>query len=381
MAAARRDSCRLHGRGDGVGAPRRAADDADHRRSPARPGIARARDRAGRRCRWARWSPASCGSTATSPSRVACWSRGLLWGVFVATAAALLLQGIGGFVGGCHRRHEPRDRGAGHRGGQQGRCSSCCCCGGGAPSSTACSTASCTPAWSASASRSPRTSSTSPRPTTAPTASARAASDALTGTFVAALPGQPVRAPALHGLHRHRGRHRGEHAAAASVRILAPLARVRLRRDGPRHLERRRRSSAPRNFLARLPHADGAGLPAASSGFAVWARRSERPDARRALCRRGAARAPPGHRHRLGRRPRAPAAQPRLRSRSAAGPEAERAMRDYQQAAIELGFLHSRYLRGVAASRLRRARPGLRRPASARSAPTIAFPGQVVPTR
>ena len=55
-------------------------------------------------------------------------------------------------------------------------------------------------------------------------------------------------------------------------------------------------------------------------------------------------------------------------------------MRDYQQAAIELGFLHHRYLRGTAPkdypvrgqdflARINAIRPG------------IAFPGQVVPTR
>jgi hypothetical protein len=55
-------------------------------------------------------------------------------------------------------------------------------------------------------------------------------------------------------------------------------------------------------------------------------------------------------------------------------------MRAYQQAAIELGFLHHRYLRGTAPKdfavrgqdfliRINATRPG------------IAFPGQVVPTR
>lgn len=67
-------------------------------------------------------------------------------------------------------------------------------------------------------------------------------------------------------------------------------------------------------------------------------------------------------------------------TRQMGGPAGERRMRDYQQTAVELGFLHSRYLRGTPppdfaergreyVSRLRAIRP------------FIAFPGQVVPTR
>ena len=48
--------------------------------------------RAGR----ARWSPATSGWTATSPSRRRCWRLAFAWGAFVATAAALVLQGLGG---------------------------------------------------------------------------------------------------------------------------------------------------------------------------------------------------------------------------------------------------------------------------------------------
>ena len=62
------------------------------------------------------------------------------------------------------------------------------------------------------------------------------------------------------------------------------------------------------------------------------------------------------------------------------GKAAEEAMREYQQAVIELGFLHHRYLRGTApadfaarggdyVARINAVRPG------------IAFPGQVVPVR
>jgi protease PrsW len=59
---------------------------------------------------------------------------------------------------------------------------------------------------------------------------------------------------------------------------------------------------------------------------------------------------------------------------------AERAMRDYQQAVIELGFLHSRYLRGVPPPDFaERGRGYVARISAIR--PSIAFPGQVVPTR
>ncbi|MEX0428347.1 PrsW family intramembrane metalloprotease [Nocardioides sp. DS6] len=67
-------------------------------------------------------------------------------------------------------------------------------------------------------------------------------------------------------------------------------------------------------------------------------------------------------------------------ARQYGGPAGEAAMKEYQQAAIELGFLHSRYLRGTAppdfASRGKEyvARIGAVRP-------RIAFPGQVVTTR
>ena len=72
--------------------------------------------------------------------------------------------------------------------------------------------------------------------------------------------------------------------------------------------------------------------------------------------------------------------QARAHARQQGGKQAEDAMREYQQAAIELGFLHHRYLRGTApddfaarggdyVARINAVRPG------------IAFPGQVVPTR
>lgn len=72
--------------------------------------------------------------------------------------------------------------------------------------------------------------------------------------------------------------------------------------------------------------------------------------------------------------------QARAFARRRGGAQAERAMRDYQQAAIELGFLHHRFLRGTpppdfaARGQHYVARIGAVRP-------FIAFPGQVVPTR
>ena len=70
----------------------------------------------------------------------------------------------------------------------------------------------------------------------------------------------------------------------------------------------------------------------------------------------------------------------RQHARESGGREAERTMRNYQQAAIELGYLHHRLLRGTApadwqvrgqdfAGRIQASRP------------RIAFPGQVVPQR
>jgi hypothetical protein len=67
-------------------------------------------------------------------------------------------------------------------------------------------------------------------------------------------------------------------------------------------------------------------------------------------------------------------------ARETGGPSAEHAMRDYQQAVVELGFLHSRYLRGVPPPDfVERGRGYVARISAIR--PSIAFPGQVVPTR
>ena len=67
-------------------------------------------------------------------------------------------------------------------------------------------------------------------------------------------------------------------------------------------------------------------------------------------------------------------------ARQHGGREGEQAMRVYQQAAIELGFLHHRYLRGTPPPDFAvRGQEHVRRISAVR--PSIAFPGQVVPTR
>ncbi len=72
--------------------------------------------------------------------------------------------------------------------------------------------------------------------------------------------------------------------------------------------------------------------------------------------------------------------QARSWSRLHGGPQAERAMRDYQAAAIELGYLHHRYLRGTAPADF--SGRGQEHVEALRTIrPFISFPGQVVPTR
>jgi hypothetical protein len=72
--------------------------------------------------------------------------------------------------------------------------------------------------------------------------------------------------------------------------------------------------------------------------------------------------------------------QSRAFAKQQAGPQGEEAMRTYQQAAIELGFLHHRFLKGTAPRDFQaRGQAYVNRIAAVR--PFIAFPGQVVPTR
>lgn len=70
----------------------------------------------------------------------------------------------------------------------------------------------------------------------------------------------------------------------------------------------------------------------------------------------------------------------RRHARAHGGPDAERAVRAYQQAAIELGYLHHRLLRGTAPRDWQvRGQDFVGRIQAAR--PWIVFPGQVVPQR
>ncbi len=72
--------------------------------------------------------------------------------------------------------------------------------------------------------------------------------------------------------------------------------------------------------------------------------------------------------------------QARAFARQHGGRPAEQAMEDYQQALIELGFLHHRYLRGTApADFAARGQAYVERINAVR--PYVAFPGQVVPHR
>lgn len=67
-------------------------------------------------------------------------------------------------------------------------------------------------------------------------------------------------------------------------------------------------------------------------------------------------------------------------ARQTGGPQAERAMRDYQQAAIELGYLHHRFLRGTAPDDFAvRGADFLARIQAVR--PLVSFPEQAVPIR
>ena len=246
-------------------------------------------------------------------------------------------------------------------------CSSCCCCSTGATSSTASSTASCTPAWSASASPSPRTSSTSAQAYIGSDGRAGGIGDAV-GLFVVRCVFSPFAHPFFTVVHRHRRRHRR-------------------RQPSPRRAQSRRRS--PGTPSAVVAHAswngtlmlDG-GRNAVSTyvfimvpafllllGFAVWSRRREGHVLTEALAdcaQRGfldAAEVPwlariPARRY------------ARRYAETAGGRAARRTMVAYQNEAVELGFLHSRYLRGVPppdftalgqehVARMRALRPGL----------------------
>jgi len=114
-------------------------------------------------------------------------------------------------------------------------------------------------------------------------------------------------------------------------------------------------------------------------GFAVWARRAESRMLAASLgdaARRGLIPATDiGWVVDLGARRRS-----RAFAKQYGGEQGLRAMRDYQQAVIELGFLHSRYLRGTPPPDFAaRGHDYVARIAAVRSG--VRFPGQVVPAR
>ena len=114
-------------------------------------------------------------------------------------------------------------------------------------------------------------------------------------------------------------------------------------------------------------------------GFAVWSRTAERRMLESALSDAAARGLMPatdiGWVVDLAARRRS-----RAYARQVGGRRGERQMRDYQQAAVELGFLHYRYLRGTPPpDYAARGQQFLQRIDGLR--PSIAFPGQVVPTR
>ncbi len=113
--------------------------------------------------------------------------------------------------------------------------------------------------------------------------------------------------------------------------------------------------------------------------LAIWSRRSERRMLTAALSDAAARGLIPatdiGWVVDLGARRRS-----RAYARQHGGAAAERAMRDYQQAAVELGYLHHRFLRGTPPPDFAaRGQEYVARIGAVR--PSIAFPGQVVPTR
>ena len=68
-------------------------------------------------------------------------------------------------------------------------------------------------------------------------------------------------------------------------------------------------------------------------------------------------------------------------ARGYGGPVADRVMREYQQQAVELGFLHDRYLRGTAPSDFSRARAPRWCSGCDALRPYVGFPQPVLPRR
>ena len=199
----------------------------------------------------------------------------------------------------------------------------------------------------------------------------------ITTTFVLRCLLSPFAHPLVHHVHRHRRRPGRVLAHAVGPHPRAARG-VRSSRGGTRAVERLH-DLRRRRLLRGLPRADGAGVRGPG---------------------RASASGPGGPRPRMLTVALSDAAQRGLmpatdigwvvdlRARRAArqyakqyaGPDAAKAMSDYQQAAIELGYLHHRLLRGTAPADYQlRGQDYLARINAVR--PRIAFPGQVVPTR
>ena len=165
--------------------------------------------------------------------------------------------------------------------------------------------------------------------------------------------------------------------AAGSVRLLAPARRLRARRRRARPLEHLV-GLRLRQLRRCLPAADGPRLPAAPRPGRLGAP-LRAADADRRPRRRRRPGADPRHRHRLGRRPRAPAAAAAA-SRASTAAERPSARCGTTSRPHRARLPAPPLPAGHAPARLRRAGTGVRRPHQRRP-PLLAFPGQVVPTR
>ena len=202
---------------------------------------------------------------------------------------------------------------------------------------------------------------------------------ALTATFVVRCLFSPFAHPFFTTLHRHRrraSRSPAGHATAAHRRAPGGLPARRGRARGLERLDAR--TAAANFFLVYLVLMAPAFLGAV--GFAVWARRSERKMLTAALGDAAARGLIPATDIGWVVDLRRPPPEPRSTPGGWAATAGLEAMRDYQQAVVELGFLHNRYLRGTPPPDFAaRGHEYVARIAQVR--PFIAFPGQVVPQR
>ncbi|CAA9414261.1 MAG: putative membrane protein, partial [uncultured Nocardioides sp.] len=176
-------------------------------------------------------------------------------------------------------------------------------------------------------------------------------------------PVQPVRAPPLHRLHRHRRRSGGRQPDQPGA-LAAAAAGIRRRRAEPRHVELRH-AGRHRQLRDGLPHPDGAGARG-GRGVRPVATPRRAAGAHRGAPRRRAARSAAGHRHPLAGRARRPARGPRARPATrwwAGGASHARLPAGRRRAGLPAPSVPSWY----AAARLRGARTAARRAAHRRS--------------